>query len=141
MMKGELTINGLDAWENWGIMLDGTSLSSLMTPASVKDYPTNKSRLENGTRYLVDGNVKTDERDISIKFQIVADTKEKFYKNYESFCEQLKTGRINISTKYQSGVVYKTLYRSCTQYQQYLGKVGKFTLRLTEPNPEDRTAE
>lgn len=138
-MKGELYINGLDAWENWRIMLDGTSLSALMTPAPVKNYPTNKSRLEDGTRYLVDGNVKTAERDINIKFQIAADTREQFYKYYEAFCEQLKTGRLNIKTRYQSGVVYKTLYRSCTQYQQYLGKVGKFTLKLTEPDPTDRT--
>ncbi len=140
-MKGELYINGLDAWENWGITMDSSSLSTLMTPAGLKDYPTNKSRLDHGVQYLIDDNVRMDERDLTLSLALVAPTKALFFARYESFCAQLATGQINIKTKYQSDVVYKCLYKSCSQYQQYLGKVGKFSLKLVEPDPTDRTED
>lgn len=137
--KGELTINGQDAWTTWGICMDDTSLATLMTPPAAKDYPSNKSRLESGTRYLTD-NPQTKERDITLKIQLVAISKAAFYSRYEAFCSVLRGGKIDISTRFQSGVVYHCLYNSCSQYTQYTGKIAKFSLKLTEPNPTNRKA-
>lgn len=137
-MKGELYINGQDAWTKWGIQMDETSLSALMTPPAAKDYPKNQSRLEHGTRYI-EITTKFKERDITLSLQFVASTKEQFYARYNAFCnEVLATGKVNITTKFIPDVVYRCLYNSCTQYRQYLGKVAKFSLKLTEPDPTDR---
>ncbi len=138
-MRGELFINGHDAWQTWGIMMDDTSLSALMTPPATKDFPKNSSRLESGTRYITI-NPKLKERDVTLSLQFYAETKEAFRANYTAFCNNvLATGKLNISTKYQSGVKYFFIYNSCTQYRQFLFKVAKFSLRLTEYNPENRT--
>lgn len=138
-MIGELYINGYDAWTTWGIQMDDSSLSALMTPPANKDFPKNSSRLESGTRYIA-LNPKRKEREVTLSLQFVAATKEQFLANYDAFCQNvLATGKVNISTKYQSGVTYYFIYNSCTQYRQFLFKVAKFSLRMTEYNPDDRT--
>lgn len=137
-MRGELFINGYDAWLKWGITMNTTSLSTLLTPASMKDYPKNSVRIEHGTRYITN-NVKQAERDLSLQIDLVASGMTDFMSKYEAFCAQLATGKVNIKTKYQPNVTYKCLYISCTQYSMRSGKVGKFTLKLKEPNPNDRS--
>ncbi len=138
-MRGELFINGQDAWATWGIMLDDTSLSALMTPPAVKDFPKNSSRLESGSRYIT-LNPKLKEREVTLSLQFVADSKAAFLANYNAFCNNvLATGKVRISTKYQSGVTYFFIYNSCTQYRQFMFKVAKFSLRLTEYDPSNRT--
>lgn len=135
--KGELTINGKDAWTEWGILMDNTSLATLMTPPGAKDYPSNKSRLEDGTRYLT-GNPRQKERDLTIKIQLVASTQSQFYTRYAAFCEELAGGTLDITTAYQPSVTYHCIYNSC-QYTQYTGGIAKFSLKLTEPDPSNRT--
>lgn len=138
-MTGELFINGQDAWSTWGIMMDDTSLSALMTPPAIKDFPKNSSRLESGSRYITT-NAKWKERDITLSLQFYANTMEQFLDNYNAFCQNvLATGRVKISTKYQSGVNYFFIYNSCTQYRQFMFNIAKFSLRLTEYNPSNRT--
>ena len=138
MIKGELYINGWDAWLAWGVFMDDASISALMSPPATKEFIKNTSRLEHGTRYITT-NPKFKERDLTLSIQLYAPNKAEFYIRYNLFCKQvLATGLINIRTKYQPNVTYKCVYQSCTQYKQYMGKVAKFSLKLTEPNPEDR---
>ena len=42
-MKEELFINGKDAYVEWGISMDNTSLSALMTPAPNKAFIESES--------------------------------------------------------------------------------------------------
>lgn len=141
-MTGELKINGQDAYTTWGISLQDGGLSALMTPAPCKAYVSNKSRLEHGARYVSENNnvslARLDERQITLPFNMTAKTKTQFLQRYASFCEVLKAGKLDIWTKYQPTVVYHTLYTSCTQYGQYQQEMGKFSLKLTEPNPSNR---
>lgn len=44
MLTGQLKINGKDAYTTWGVSMDDTSLSALMTPPAVKPYITNDDR-------------------------------------------------------------------------------------------------
>lgn len=137
-MTGELFINGKDAYKEWGISMDDTSLSSLMTPAPNKELIENKSRLDHGKR-VITSNSKMDERNITLQFNLVAPTSDVFFSRYQSFCEELAAGVLNIKTKYQPNVVYKTIYQSCSQFSQFMQGIGKFTLKLNEYNPSDRT--
>ena len=86
-MKDELYINGKDAYTTWGISMDSTSLSFLMTPSANKAYLENESRLEHGKRVTVTNPVM-DTRDLTLQLHLTADTEEQFFQRYRSFCEE-----------------------------------------------------
>lgn len=136
-MKEELYINGKDAYTTWGITMDNTGLSELMTPPANKTFIENESRLEHGKR-VVASNPRIDSRNLTLQINLTAHDEEQFFERYNSFCKELATGMLEIETRYQSGVVYKTIYQSCSQFSQFMRGIGKFTLKLVEPNPNDR---
>ena len=137
-MKEELRINGKDAYTTWGISMDETALSELMTPVANKSFIENESRLQHGKRIVV-ANPKQDARSLTLQLNLTALDEKQFFERYTSFCEELATGKLEIETKYQPKVVYKTIYQSCSQFSQFMRGIGKFVLKLYEPNPNDRT--
>ena len=136
-MTGELFINNKDAYTTWGISMDDTSLSALMAPHPLKEFVENSSRLEHGKR-VDTSNPKIDERNITLQLNLTARDKDEFFNRYLSFCDELAKGVLNIRTKYQPSVTYHTIYVSCSQFSQFMQGIGKFTLRLNEPNPSER---
>lgn len=136
-MTGELFINGKDAYTTWGISMDETSLSALMTPPPSKTFIENKSRLEHGKR-IIRTNPKVDERDLTLQINLTAKNEEQFFARYLSFCVELETGSLNIRTKYHPDILYRTTYVSCQQFSEFMRGIGKFVLKLNEPNPKDR---
>lgn len=136
-MIGELFINRKDAYTEWGISMDDTSLSALMTPAPNKNFIENKSRLEHGKRVIA-SNPKKDERNLTLQLNLTAPDKDAFFARYDSFCNELDRGVLEIRTKYQPSVVYRTEYLSCQQFSQFMQGIGKFVLKLNEPNPMNR---
>lgn len=144
MPKGELFINGKDAFVEWKASMDTMGLSALMTPAPSKAYVEDDSPLEDGSRIIddrTDGEVRFSARDLNLPMHIKGKNQEEFFNNYLSFCQELKKGYIEIKTKYQPGVVYKCWYGNCSQFAEYNGELAKFTLRLREPNPTDRNEQ
>lgn len=137
MLKGQLKINGKDAYTTWGISMDDTSLSALMTPPSVKAYIENSNRIEHGNR-VVTTSVYVDSRDLTLQLNLTANDEQQFFECYASFCEELAKGVLDIETSFQKGVVYHCLYQSCSQFSQFMRGIGKFVLKLTEPNPNKR---
>lgn len=137
-MEGEFYINDKDAYTTWGISMDTSSLSALMTPPPMKEFIENKSRLENGKR-VITSDSKIDERNITLTFNLTAKSEDQFFVRYNSFCEELATGVLHIRSKYQPNVVYKTIYLSCYQFTQFMRGIASFSLKLVEPNPADRT--
>lgn len=137
-MEGEFYINDKDAYTTWGISMDTSSLSALMTPPPMKEFIENKSRLENGKR-VITSDSKIDERNITLTFNLTAKSEDQFFVRYNSFCEELATGVLHIRSKYQPNVVYKTIYLSCNQFTQFMRGIASFSLKLVEPNPVDRT--
>ena len=137
-MNGELIINNLDAYATWGISLDQTSLSELMTPPSNKAFIENKSRLEDGKR-VVAANPRVEERSLSLQLNLTAPDEVTFIKRYQAFCDEvLAKGVFTLRTKYQTEVQYTLVYVSCSQFSQFLRGIGKFSLKLNEPNPKNR---
>lgn len=141
MPKGQLYINGVDAFATWGISLNQDGLSALMTPAPNKGYISNDSRLEHGVRCVdAPDTVKVDQRQVNITFNLIASTEEQFFARYAAFCtEVLEAGAINIRTSFQPTVLYRCKYESCTQFTQFMRGIAHFALRLTEPNPKNRS--
>lgn len=136
-MTGELYINGKDAYQAWGISMDSTALSELMTPPANKAFIENESRLQHGKRVVV-ANPVTDQRNLTLQINLTAPDERRFFERYNAFCRELATGRLDIRTAYQPEVVYKTIYISCGQFSQFMRGIGKFSLKLNEPNPNDR---
>ena len=141
MPKGQLYINGVDAFVKWGISLNQDGLSALMTPAPNKEYISNGSRLEHGVRYAdIPSMAKVDERQVNITFNLIASTEEQFFTRYAAFCtEVLEPGVVNIRTSFQPTILYRCVYVSCTQFAQFMRGIAHYSLRLIEPNPKNRS--
>lgn len=136
-MTGVLFINGNDAYTTYGVTLGSTALSTLMTPPPMKSYVENSSRLEHGKRVSYN-NVYTDERTITLLLNLSAPDEDTFYARYKAFCDVLTGGEVDITTKYEEGVVYRVYYVSCTQFTEYCMGVAQFSLKVCEPNCNDR---
>lgn len=138
MLKGQLYINGKDAYLTWGIFLDETALSALMTPAPNKEFISNKYRSKDG-KSVIKHNPKLDEREITLPFNMTAKDSDTFLTNYARFCEEvLAKGELVIRTRFQPNVLYRCIYLSCTQFSQCIREMAKFSLKLNEPDPSDR---
>lgn len=136
-MIGELFINGKDAQTEWGVTLETSGLSALLTPAPTKEFVENKSRLSHGKQVLT-ANPRVDERDVQLTLFITAKDLAAFLTKYGSFVAELQKGSINIRTKYEPTTLYRMIYKSCVQFSQFNGRLGKFVLKLNEPNPNNR---
>lgn len=138
MTTGILYINDKDAAITWGVTVDTQSLSALMTPVAQKALVGNETRLEHGNR-VITNNPKQSARDVTLTLQMIAANEEAFFAQYNSFCEELAQGRLVIRTKWQPTVYYRLDYLSCNQFTQFMRGIAKFTLKLNEPDPTDRS--
>lgn len=136
-----VTINGKDAKATWGIVFDSSSISALMTPASMKDYIENSSRMDHGKKVIINSDLaRLDSRSVTLTFALYAKSEDEFFSRYSSFCEEIQsTGKIDIKLSIMSGTVYKCIYKSCSQFTQYNNKLANFSMKVEEYNPADRT--
>lgn len=74
-------------------------------------------------------------RDFTLNLNVYGATEQAFLSNYGTLCNQLKTGKVDISVL---GTTYHCIYLSCQQFSQFMRGVGKFVLRLREYNPNNR---
>lgn len=130
-MTGELYINGQDAYTVWGVSLEDGSEDKLMLAAPVKDYISNSSRTENGKRVLT-GNVKIDERDVTVVFCFV-NNKTAFVTRYNSFVTELYKGAVTLRvTRFNK--TFNLLYKNCTSLSSHT-YLGKLAVVFNEPDP------
>lgn len=126
----------LDAF---GITLVRGWREALLTPAPVKSYVTNSSRLEDGERIIaLPENAKRDKRDVSITFFLEGKTQADYLSKYESFLNKIAySGQFCLKVPVLNRI-FKLVYSQCSQFGDYGLKRGKFTIKLTESNPSDR---
>lgn len=136
MPKGELFINGVDAYESYKMSLEESGLSALMTPPPTKSRIESKYRKRHG-RTTSQKNIRFDSRDLTLPVHIHGKDKTEFFANYIKFCKELEKGRLVIRTKYLNDV-YRCDYISCQQFSEFIGEYAAFTLKLNEPDPTDR---
>lgn len=136
-----ITINGVDAYSKYGILLSDGGFSALRKPAPNKDFIECKSRLQHGKR-IIAKNPRKDERTLQLPITMVAKDEDEFVKKYDAFVsEVLDGGYLEISTTSQPNVVYRCIYDDVQQYTEFIGEMANFILSLTEPNPNNRGAE
>lgn len=140
-MKGDLFINGLDAWENFGAnMHDGfiDTLTEFLTP---KEYIECESRLEDGKRVIVGDTVKISSRNLSLSFTIEADTPKELSERKAAFFKEMMKGNVKIKVPEVSDEVYNLIYKgNGTPYGMNPQRTFcHFMLKFDEPNPKNRT--
>lgn len=134
-MKGDLFINGKDAFNIWGVNMGDNFLNVLLTPPPVKEYCENKSRLENGKRVILDNN-KDDERDISLTFTIQGEGEKDYMAKYKAFMMEMSSGLVDINVPELGSEVYRVYYKNATTYAMSLDRTfSKITMKVCEPNP------
>lgn len=137
-MIGDLKINGKDAFERYGINIEDGALCSLITPPPMKEFVESTSRVRHGKSVVVK-DPKYDSREITLPFHLIAKSQADFFKKYNLFCsEVLSQGKFELQTKFQTGVVYRLVYLSCTQLRQFKQELAVFSLKVEEPDPTDR---
>lgn len=136
-MKGELFINNKDAYDTWGVSLSEGAYTTLLAPPPMKDAIVNESRLYHGKQ--VYNIAKVNSRQLTLEVHFTAKSKEDFFNKYLSFCDELNKGELEIKTSLQPDIVYKFLYISCSQFKQFNLGIAKFSLKLEEYNPMERT--
>lgn len=139
MSRPTLTINGKDARTEFGLIPGTKVFAALMSPPETKDPIVNSSRLENGVRITVpSGTHRYKERDVSLDVAITAPNTLIFFLRYTKLLNELKKPVIEVVFSWMPLQIFRLCYKGCTQYTQYKGRLAKFVLRFTEPDPTDR---
>ena len=142
MPTGELFIKVGNTWKDafteWGVSFDRSSLSQLMSPAPLKDMISNRSRLEDGVR-RIRTNRKVDERTLRLGFNMWANTDSAFRTRYNAFMSVLQSGKLDIKVSHVPDTVYRCDYLSCQQFGVYRDQLAKFVLSVVESDPTDRS--
>lgn len=139
MPRGQLFINDIDVFDSFGVSLDNQALSALMTPPTVKDYPSNKSRISHGSRPVLSLPVRLDERTITLTGHIIAPNEPTFFKRYNDFVKFLTASpSLTIRTSFEPDTFYRCSYLSCSQFTQFMRSIAKFSLKIKEWNPANR---
>ena len=136
MPVGQLKINNVDAFTEWGVSLSDGAKAVLMAPVALKDRVSNESRLAHG-KSILNTNLKKASREFSLEMHMISSSWADYLNKRSRWNDMLMNGTVNIKTSWEDGVTYRCLYLSCTQFAEYDG-LAKFTLRLTEPNPDNR---
>ena len=137
-MRGDLIINGKDAFNTWGVDMGEGFLNSLLTPPPVKDYIENKSRLENGKRVILD-NKKDDERDFNLIFTIKGSNQSDYVSKLKAFMTEVSSGSVSINVPAIGNEVYHVYYKNSISFAFSLDRTfSKIAMKVCEPNPSDR---
>lgn len=139
-MKGELIINGRDAWTLWGVNMGDGFIDTLDAPLPMKEYIENESRLEDGKRVLT-SNAKKDSREITLSFTITGTSENDYRTKKKAFEAELYKGSLTVSVPKVSADVYHLIYTGKNvSYGLSLDRCfGNFSAKFEEPNPSYRT--
>jgi len=136
-MNARCKINNLDAFAEWGVVLPDTSVSQLMAFAPLKPFVSNKTRLDDGTQ-VITTDAKVDERDLTLVFYVKASTQAQFNHRIDALGTVFRNGSFTLWIAERANDYYRLIYQSCSQFTQFNGRLAKFTLKVTEPDPTDR---
>lgn len=126
------TING-KSLSTWGAALMSGTVEALLTPAPMKEYIKNESRLEHGER-VIPNLAKVASRELQLPFLIEGNSPTDYLNKYMSFVEELYKGIIALQIP-ELGKTYNLLYLSSGKYGSYGSCRGKIVVKFKEPIP------
>lgn len=132
----EVKINGKGLWTTFRGQLAKGAYEKLLAPAPMKEYVTDRSRLNNGITVMAI-NPKTDSREIALQIFIEGSTQDEYLSNYNLFVEELQKGEISLAVP-KLKTIYRFVYTGSSSYGDYGLKRGKFTVKFVEPDVTKR---
>lgn len=137
-MTGELLINGKDAYTQWKINMGDDFLNNILTPAGMKEFVENQSRLNNGKEVLYTY-PRIDARDVTLLFVIEGNTPDEHLRNLQSFSQELQKGKVEITIPPLGSEIYRLTYQRSQSFAQSSDRtLSKLTVKFNEPNPSNR---
>ena len=140
-MKGELYINGKDAWDTWGVNMGEDFLNVIDGFAPMKDYVENDSRLEHGKRVLIDS-PRVASRDLTLHFTVMGSDAADFRTKRKAFEAELQKVKVDIRVPALGDEVFHLIYTG--KSVGYAVNISRtfctVSSKFEEPNPMDRTA-
>ena len=97
-MKGELIINGKDAWDELGVNMGSNFLDEIDGFNEMKDFIENESRLEHGKR-VITTNAKVSSRELTLQFTITGNSEKDYRTKKKDFQAELEKGSVKIDRK------------------------------------------
>ena len=138
-MRGDLIINGQDAYTTWGVSMGDNFIDNIEALASLKDHITKESRMEHGKRVITAPSVmKVASRDVTLQFHIFGNTTEAYMANKKAFQAVLYSGVVNIQIPSRGDEVYHLLYQGKQVSFSQSACDGKLSAKFEEPNPMNR---
>lgn len=121
--------------ETLGIHIGDNTVSSLLSPAPMKEDITNESRAENGTRYISVPYMAS--RDVTIDLVITGNSRKNHNENLMKLMDILNVGHVAVSIPYVYSKIYFLEYKSCQSYAvSRSGMVSKLSIKFKEYNPQ-----
>lgn len=152
ILSGQLMINGVDVWTEYGVFLTEKqaggreNLTSLLQASATKEHVGVSLSDSNGKKYSSTLEVTNDEREFTLTFAQYALTKAGWLNQYKSFISFLKAGKNGtgwLEMKFPSlGMTFKVFYLDGSSFEPltYLWKEGvqasRYKIRFKEPQPE-----
>lgn len=148
ILKGLLTINGVDPYEEYGAFLayrEGedplANYSSLLAPPELKEQRKVEFREMNGVKLPAKLVQRWKEREVTLTFAILADDKTQFEERYYGFLEFLRVGNDGWLEFHlpELSRTWRMYMRRVTPYEQLEGFEDKvsalFSVVFEEPSP------
>lgn len=134
----DLIINGSDALTTYGVRMGVGFIKALRTWPDYKDYISNESRLEAGTRYII-GTTIFKSREVNLPFILIAKTPA-LAKAKEKEFRLAMTGEITVSVPADGDEVYHLIPIGMSSYAINVGRnIIKMTIKFVEQNPNIRS--
>lgn len=131
-MHGQIIINNVDIYDEYKASPLRGTYATLQGTLTAKDCVSNKSRLENGVRYVVVDEQKLNEREISIDFAVEGVTEMR------KFIKFLRGGMLAVYVP-KLGETYQVLFVSLDSVKTYLKTdLRTITIKFKEPDPTNR---
>lgn len=147
----ELVINGRDVRDaatpgnirdDWGVRMGDGFIDALTAPLTPKEQVHNSSRLEHGTRYVLENELHMAERELTLDFVLegVDATDLRIKKN--KLLAAVYAGVICVEMPQVGEDVYRLIYRGAgTEYGLNASRnFCHMVLKFVEPDPSDRDA-
>lgn len=145
-LKGKLIINGADMWSRFRVFLaeekrgGRENLAAIMTPSKVKGHVAVNIRENQGSNYSTQLDVRNEERDVTLHFAMVADSKSEWLARYRDFIKYLKSGWLDFGFP-ELGLTMRMFYVESSAYKpltclwQDGVHASRFKVKFREPVP------
>lgn len=138
-MKGDLYINGKDAWSTWGVNMGDGFLDAIDGFVQLKEFIEYDSRAEHGKR-VITSNPKIASREMTLHFVIKGFSEADYRSKRNAFESELCKGLIEVKVPVLGTQVYKLIYlgRSVSYGLNIRRTIATISAKFEEPNPTDR---